>query len=130
MSQAEAAEAGLAGRPIIAEGVPPVSDAELEAEAEELAAARRNRPPAEPYRRPRAVAIGDCAISGRRGGYGGGGRRASAPDATVRRRPRLLPPPDRISRALGGAAPQPGRAVPSHFLGTGTFGGPWSSRAD
>ncbi len=37
VSQAEAAEAGLVGRPIIAEGVPPVSDAELEAEAEELA---------------------------------------------------------------------------------------------
>ena len=49
VSQAEAADAGLAGRPIIAEGVPPVSDAELEAEAEELAGTLEPAP-AEPYR--------------------------------------------------------------------------------
>src|SRR3954463_3654661 len=70
VSQAEAADATLAGRPIIAEGVPPVSDAELEAEAEERAVALEPAP-AEPYRHN---------DRGRRGGYGrdggrdGGGR--------------------------------------------------------
>src|SRR3954467_15141942 len=66
VSQAEAADSTLAGRPIIAEGMPPVSDAELEAEAEELAVTLEPAP-AEPYRH---------SDHGRRGGYGrdGGGR--------------------------------------------------------
>ena len=111
VSQAEAAEAGLAGRPIIAEGVPPVSDAELEAEAEELAGTLEPAP-AEPYRhRDRD------RDQGRRGGYGGGGGGGG------QRPGRNGPPPpapacaaDGSPRARGGGE-QPRHAVAPHVPG-------------
>src|SRR4051812_5365262 len=100
VSQAEAAETSLAGRPIIAEGVPPLSDAELEAEAEELAVAMEPAP-ADPYRH---------RDHGRRGGYGrdgggrdGGGRHRGA-GGGGRARPHRGPPPP--------PAPPPGPPPP------------------
>jgi poly(A) polymerase len=129
VSQAEAAETALAGRPIIAEGVPPVSDAELEAEAEELAIVLEPAP-AERYR-PRD--------HGRRGGYGrDGGRddggRNGGRDGGQRPGRNGLPPapasPPMDLGALAAAARSLVTPVRPTFLGTGTFGGPWSSRAD
>src|SRR5436190_3737962 len=129
VSQAEAAEASLAGRPIIAEGMPPVSDAELEAEAEELAVAMEPAP-ADPYRH---------RDHGRRGGYGrdggrdGGGRNGGR-DGSQRPGRNGLPaapasPPMDLG-ALAAAARSLVTPIRPTFLGTGTFGGPWSSRAD
>src|SRR6478752_9888001 len=122
VSQAEAAEAGLVGRPIIAEGVPPVSDAELEAEAEELAGTLEPAP-AEPYR-PRD--------HGRRGGhgYGGGGGRGGGERPGRNGPPPAPPSPPMDLGALGAAARSLVTPVRPTFLGTGTFGGPWSSRTD
>jgi len=113
VSQAESVDASLAGRPIIAEGTPPVSEAELEAEVDEIAGTADVVAP-EPFRQ---------RDHGRRGGYGGG---------------RGGPPPDRIPQPpppmdLGTlAAATRSLTLPARptFLGNGAFGGPWSSRTD
>ena len=120
VSQAEAADPTLAGRPIIAEGTPPVSDAELEAEVDEIAGASDVVAP-EPFRhRDRDR---DRDRTGRHRGYGGG-RNGPPPD-------RLPPPPPPMDLgALGAAARSLTSPVRPTFLGTGAFGGPWGSRTD
>jgi len=115
VSQAEATDAALAGRPIIAEGVPPVSDAELEAEAEELISTMEPAAP-EPYRQ---------RDHGRHGGH------RDAPRGGGRNGPTLAPPPPPMDLGTLAAAAR-SLVTPSRptFLGTGAFGGPWSSRTD
>jgi poly(A) polymerase len=114
VSQAESENAALAGRPIVADGAPPASDADLEAEAEELAAAPEPVP-AEPFRHRDRHRHG--------GGYGG---RAGAPRGPAPSAPRI--PTDLGS--LAAAARSLVAPLRPTFLGTGAFGGPWSSRTD
>ncbi|HMF42514.1 MAG TPA: polynucleotide adenylyltransferase PcnB [Polyangia bacterium] len=110
VSDAETAEANLAGRPIIAEGTPPVSEVELE----EIVDAAETIAPEPPRFR-----------GGGHGGHGGhghgGGRGGPAP----------LPPaiPTDLG-SLAAAARSLVAPLRPTFLGTGAFGGPWSSRAD
>jgi poly(A) polymerase len=118
VSQAESADPSLAGRPIIAEGTPPVSDAELEAEAEDLAGLSEPVSP-EPIH-PRD--------HGRHGGYGRGHGRGRGD-----RPPGPAPGPAPIPTDLGSlAAAARSLVAPLRptFLGNGAFGGPWSSRTD
>jgi len=119
VSQAEAADTTLAGRPIIAEGTPPVSEAELDAEVDEIAGASDVVAP-EPFRHRDRDRDRD---QGRQRGYGGG-RNGPPPD-------RLPPPPPPMDLgALGAAARSLTSPVRPTFLGTGAFGGPWGSRTD
>jgi len=113
VSQAEAADTGLAGRPIIAEGTPPVSEAELEAEVDEIAGTADVVAP-EPFRH---------RDHGRHGGYGGG-RGGPPPDRIPQ------PPPPMDLGTLAAAARSLTLPVKPTFLGNGAFGGPWSSRTD
>ena len=119
VSQAEAADPTLAGRPIIAEGTPPVSEAELDAEVDEIAGASDVVAP-EPFRHRDRDRDRD---QGRHRGYGGG---RNGPPAD-----RLPPPPPPMDLgALGAAARSLTSPVRPTFLGTGAFGGPWGSRTD
>jgi hypothetical protein len=113
VSQAEAAEAGLAGRPIIAEGTPPASEVDLEGEADEIAGVADVAP--EPFRH---------RDRGRDHGRHGGGRGGPPAD----RMPPASPPMD--LGALAAAARSLTQPVRAAFLGNGAFGGPWSSRTD
>jgi poly(A) polymerase len=116
VSQAEAADAALAGRPIIAEGMPPVSDAELEAEAEELISTMEPAAP-EPYRHHDR----DRDRHRHRDSQRGGGRNG----------PAIAPaPPPMDLGTLAAAARSLVTPFRPTFLGTGAFGGPWSSRTD
>jgi hypothetical protein len=116
VSQAEAADAALAGRPIIAEGMPPVSDAELEAEAEELISTMEPAAP-EPYRHHDR----DRDRHRHRDSQRGGGRNG----------PAIAPaPPPMDLGTLAAAARSLVTPLRPTFLGTGAFGGPWSSRTD
>jgi poly(A) polymerase len=114
VSQAEAADATLGGRPIIAEGTPPPDDSDLDAEEP----APEPAPPPESYRR-----------GGGYGGHGGHGHGHGGRGDGPRAMPAPPPPPLDLG-AL--AAATRSLALPSRptFLGTGTFGGPWSSRTD
>jgi hypothetical protein len=123
VSDAETAEPTLAGRPIIAEGTPPVSEIEVE---EVVEAAETMAP--EPYRSRGGGGGGhdrdrgghDRGRGGHDRGYGGG--RAAPP-----------PPAPAIPTDLGSLAAAARSLIAplrSTFLGTGTFGGPWSSQAD
>ena len=112
VSQAESADATLAGRPIIAEGTPPPDESELEAEVEaEVVATERYQPRDRDH--------------GRYGGRHGGDRRGPPPG------PALAPPPIPMDLGtLAAAARSLATPLRPTFLGTGTFGGPWNSRTD
>ena len=119
VSDAEAADPTLAGRPIIAEGTPPVSESELEAEVDAAIEAADVAPP-ESFRH-RGGGERGRHDSGRHGGGYGGGRGGQPP----------LPPA--VPADLGSlAAAARSLVTPQRptFLGTGTFGGPWSSSTD
>ena len=110
VSGAESADATLVGRPIIAEGTPPESEAEME-EIAEVAEA----PAPEHFR--------DRDRDRSRGRNYGGGRGAPPPV--------VLPPPIPTDLgSLSAAARSLVTPLRPTFLGTGTFGGPWSSRTD
>jgi poly(A) polymerase len=120
ISDAEGADRSLAGRPIVAEGAPVEIELEVEAEAQlEIEAPppppqrpafddarRRGRRDERPPGHARTPGNGPAALPGPRSF----GNDMNALSAAVRS---LVPPPDRPS-----------------FLGTGAFGGPWSSRAE
>ena len=130
VSDAETADASLAGRPVIAEGTPPVSETDLEAEVEDVAA---DMVAPDPYRqRDRGYGGrgGDSGgHGGDRGGYGGGrgggyGHRGGGPP------PCATPSVPTDLGSLAAAARSLVAPVRPTFLGTGAFGGPWHSRTD
>ena len=115
VSGAESADPTLAGRPIIAEGTPPPSEADIEfaADAEEIPAPETFRERERDRDRDRD--------RGRGHGYGGGRAPQPAP----------MPPPIPTDLgSLSAAARSLVTPLRPMFLGTGTFGGPWSSRTD
>jgi poly(A) polymerase len=120
VSQAESADPTLVGRPIVGDGPAPADEAD-NGEAEiELTATEPAAP--EPYRHRDRDRDRD---RGRHGGGHGGDRRGPPPGS--------LPLPAPIPMDLGAlAAAARSLASPFRptFLGTGAFGGPWSSRTD
>jgi poly(A) polymerase len=122
VSQAESEDVALAGRPIVAEGAPPASDADLEAEAEELAAAPEPVP-AEPFRHRDRDRDRDRDRHRHGGGYGGRGGAPRGPGPSA-------PPIPTDLGSLAAAARSLVAPFRPTFLGTGAFGGPWSSRTD
>jgi poly(A) polymerase len=128
VSDAETADSALAGRAIIAEGRPPVSDSDLEAEVDD------GPPPPELAPRDAYRSRGDRhgghgghggqgVHGGQGGGRGGfGGSRGAPPPA-----PPAMPTD---LGSLAAAARSLVAPLRPKFLGTGTFGGPWSSQAD
>jgi poly(A) polymerase len=117
VSQAESADTALAGRPIIAEGTTPVTEVDVE-EIIDVAGAPEVLAP-EPHRHRGGGGPG----SGGGGGYGGYGRGRGGPP------PGPLPIPTDLG-SLSAAARSLVAPLRPTFLGTGTFGGPWSSRTD
>ena len=140
VSDAEAADPSLAGRPVIAEGMPPLNESDLEAEVEDIAAGAEVVAP-DPYRQrdrgyggrggDRGGHGGDRGgRGGDRGGYGGGrgggygGGRGGGPP------PGATPSAPTDLGSLAAAARSLVAPVRPTFLGTGAFGGPWHSRTD
>ena len=114
VSQAEAADPALAGRPIIAEGTPPPTEADLE----EIIDVAETAPPESFRERDRERDRGRG-----HGGYGGhGGGRGAPPPARA-------PIPTDLG-SLSAAARSLAAPFRHTFLGTGAFGGPWSARTD
>jgi poly(A) polymerase len=127
VSQAESADASLAGRPIVAEGAPPLSESELETEAE--AAALQTEEP-EPVDRGRGRPGGGGGYGGYGGGGGHGGRGGGYGGGRGAPPPTALPAVPTDLGALAAAARSLVAPVRPTFLGTGAFGGPWHSRTD
>ena len=138
VSDAEAADTSLAGRPVIAEGTPPVSEGDLEAEVEDMRPAEMVAP--DPYRQR------DRGYGGRGGDRGGHGGDVAATAETVA----AMAAVEAAAMAIAAAGRRPARRPPFRptsarspprraawsppvrptFLGTGAFGGPWNSRTD
>jgi poly(A) polymerase len=117
VSDAEAADATLAGRPIVAEGTPPPNGSELELEPDDQMGA----PEVAAVEPPRHRGGGGY---GRYGGGGHGGGRSGPPP---------IPAPPSIPTDLGSLSAAARSLVAPFrptFLGTGAFGGPWNSRTD
>jgi len=112
-SDAETADPTLAGRPIIAEGAPPASEVELE---EIVDVAEPIAPEPQRFRGGGRGGYGDRQSGGHGGGRGG---------------PPSLPPaiPTDLG-SLAAAARSLVAPLRPKFLGTGAFGGPWSSQTD
>jgi poly(A) polymerase len=123
VSQAESDDSTIVGRPIVTEGAPAPDDSELEAEVEMEAGASEAEAPRHrdhgrdrdrDHRRDRE------RDHGRVGGHQGG-----------RNGPVLAPaPPPMDLGALAAAARSLVSPFRPTFLGTGAFGGPWSSSSD
>jgi poly(A) polymerase len=117
VSQAEATDASIVGRPIIAEGTPPASEVELD----ELVEVAETIAP-EPFRHRDRDRDRDRGRHDR-GGQGGRGGGPPGPAFTS-------PPIPTDLGSLAAAARSLVAPVRPTFLGNGAFGGPWSSRTD
>jgi len=121
VSHAESVDASLAGRPIIAEGTPPPSEVELEEIVDVVEALAP-----EPVRH-RGGGHGGYGGSNHGGGSRGGGGHGGGGRGGL---PALPPAIPADLGSLAAAARSLVAPLRPTFLGTGAFGGPWSSRAD
>jgi len=128
VSQAESADPTIVGRPIIAEGMPPASEVEID-EVIELA----ETPPPEPARRRDRDGRDRDGRGGDHGRHGGHERHGSHDRHAGGGRGGLPAAPPAIPIDLGSLAAEARSLVTParpRFLGTGAFGGPWSSQTD
>ncbi len=152
VSDAEAQDAALVGRPIVGSGAPApseaaddtlLSDEELAPELEPTDTrggryrgrrGRDRRPPAGQGGMGESGALADAPPSSSRTGDRGplgGDRRPASPPPVYRQPPRPLhlPAGDRPGlESLAAALPPPLYTDRPSYLGTGTFGGPWAAR--
>jgi tRNA nucleotidyltransferase/poly(A) polymerase len=126
VSQAESVDATLAGRPVIAEGTPPATEVELDEIVDVVEAIAP-----EPIRHRGGYGGGHRDGGHREGGHRDGSRRDGGGHGGGRGGPAPLPPaaPADLG-SLAAAARSLVAPLRPTFLGTGTFGGPWSSRGD
>jgi poly(A) polymerase len=127
VSQAESEDSNIGGRPIIAEGAPPPDDSELEAEVELEAGASESVASEPPRYRDHGRDRGRDRDRdhGRDHGRDRGGHQAGRNGPVLA----AAPPPMDLGTLAAAARSLVSPFRPT-FLGTGAFGGPWSSSSD